>query len=199
MASEVTVESRPHAPVAFPPRCCYCLAPATTTHPVRVQLPKVRTGRYTRARFAFPVAVPYCAAHGADARRFDRFDSLATAGLFAGAIVLLVAFELTAGAALRAMGAAIWWCATVLVMAALGVGGALIYVGLRRMLRRRYPAADAHSYSGTLGVRTASRALPRADPRAELAVAITFTFSNDAFAAEMAALHGVEARSAQAP
>ena len=88
MASDVTIHSRPHAPIALPPICCYCLEPATTT----------------------------------------------------------------------------------------------------------YPAMAGHYYTGSLGVKTHTRAARRPTQDSELILAITFTFGNDAFAAQVAALHATEAR-----
>lgn len=45
MASDVTISAHPYTPVRFPPSCCYCLEPATTTVPVMISDRKVRVSR----------------------------------------------------------------------------------------------------------------------------------------------------------
>lgn len=196
MASDVTIHTRPRAPIALPPICCYCLEPATTTYPVLVWRNKIRTGPYTKVKKSYPVQVPYCAAHGQDARRFGRYDRVSTVVLFIVAGVLLFISDLTLGAWLRSLGGVIWWCSTVLIMALLALGGVGLYVAGRKFLHRRYPAMAGHYYTGSLGVKTETRAANQPAQSFDLVLAITFTFSNDDFAAQVAALHGTESKEA---
>jgi hypothetical protein len=199
MASDVTIQSRPRAPIALPPICCYCLEPATTTYPVLVWREKIRTSPHTKVKMSYPIQVPYCAAHGREARLFGRYDLAATIVLSVAAVVLLIVIELTLGRMLRAVGTLIWWCSTVLVMVLLAVGGAGIYTVGRKLLQRRYPAMAGHYYTGSLGVKTRTRVAMRPTQESELILAITFTFGNDAFAAQVAALHATESRATPTP
>jgi hypothetical protein len=142
--------------------------------------------------------MPYCAAHGREARLFDRYDRASTVVLFIAAALLLAVIDLTLGRMLRTLGSAIWWCSTVLVMALLALGGVGIYTVGRKLVQRRYPAMAGHHYTGSLGVKTHTRLASQPTKGSELILAVTFTFNNDDFAARVAALHGTEARAAQA-
>lgn len=137
--------------------------------------------------------MPYCAAHSREAHLFGRYDKVSTIGLFIIAAVLLIIIELTVGSIMRTMGAVIWWCFTVLVMILLAVGGVGMHAVGRKVLQRRYPAIVSHYYTGSLGVKTATRVVRQPAPDSGLILAVTFTFSNDDFAARVAALHGTEA------
>src|SRR5690606_31049276 len=81
MPSEVTLHLSPHTPVAFPPICCVCLAPATTTHPVQVWMYKVRYPPHLKVTRRYPLPVPYCEAHGRAARHLSRYERGATLAL----------------------------------------------------------------------------------------------------------------------
>lgn len=198
MASNVTIHSPPYVQIALPPICCYCLEPATTTYPVSVRVRKVRTGKHTRMTFSYPVQVPYCAAHGREARLFNRYDNASTIVLFVAGVVLWVLIELMVGRPLRTMGSGFWWCSSLILMILLAVGGAGIYVAGRKLLQRRYPALAGHYYTGSLGAKTAARVARRPPQDSDLILAVTFTFSNDDFAAQVAALHGTEAHPVEA-
>lgn len=199
MASSVTIHTDPFAPIAFPARCCYCLEPATTRVPVRVRVQRLRSGRYRKATFRYPVDIPYCAAHAEQSRRFNRYDRVATAALIGAGLVLLAGIQLAFGGALRALGGVAWWCGTVLLIALLVAGGALALMLGRRLLQGRHPALADHHYMGGLGVTTATRNLQAGAQGEEARLALTFTFHNDAYAAQMAALHETAAQPAAEP
>jgi hypothetical protein len=194
MASDVTIYAHPYTPVTFPSRCCYCLEPATTTVPITVANRKIRVSRTRTTSITYPVQVPYCASHGAQARRLQRYDKRATIVLFIAAVLALFMIQLSTGGALRAIGPLVWYGATVLMAALLAIGAVLIYVGGRRLLQRRYPATADHTYRGGLGISAATRLARRPTEGAALLLAITFTFHNDRFANIMAALHNTQAR-----
>jgi hypothetical protein len=196
MASNVTIHCRPGEPLALPSVCCYCMAPATETHPVYAWLRKVRVSRHVRMRRPYPIQMPYCAAHAANARRFRNFDHVATVLLFVVVAVLLAAIDLTLGQALRAINGALWWCSTVLVMALLAAGATSGYHLARRLLRGRYPALAGHFYRGSLGVWAYTERAYQAADGSGLVLVERFSFHNPAFAQRVAALHGVEARPA---
>lgn len=197
MASEVTIHSHPYAQIAFPPVCCSCLEPATTTHPLVVRLRKVRTGPHTKVSFSYPLQVPYCAIHGREARFFSRYDQVSTIGLCIACALLVGVFDLTVGGTLRATGPIIWWCSIVLVITLLAIGGVALYIGGRKLLQRRYPAIASHYYTGSLGAKAHAHVTKRAPHTSDLELAITLTFHNDDFARQVAALHKTEARPAQ--
>lgn len=199
MASDVTIYAHPYTPVPFPPRCCYCLEPASASVPVTVADRKVRVSRTRSTSIVYPVQLPYCADHAEQARALQRYDRRATIGLFVAASVALVGIQLAVGGALRMGGALLWYCATLLIMALLALGAMALYAGGRRLLGRRHPAAADHSYRGGLGVSTTARLARRPGEGEAILLAITFTFHNDAFAAMVAALHGAEARPTPGP
>jgi hypothetical protein len=196
MASDVTIHSRPRMQITLPPLCCYCLEPATTTYPVLVWRKKIRTGPHTKVKMSYPIQVPYCAAHGREARLFGRYDRASTIVLFIAAAMLLIVIDLTLGRMLRTIGEVIWWCSTVLVMALLAIGGVGIHAAGRKLLQRRHPAMAGHYYTGSLGVKTHTRVARQPAKGSDLILAVTFTFSNDDFAARVAALHATESRAA---
>jgi hypothetical protein len=142
--------------------------------------------------------VPYCAVHGHEARLFNRYDDAATIVLFIAGVVLLILIELTVGSILRTIGSVIWWCSLVFLMVLLAGAGAGIYVVGRKLLQRRYPALASHYYTGSLGTKTTARVARRPTQDSDLILAVTFTFSNDDFALQAAALHGTEAHRIQA-
>jgi hypothetical protein len=84
-------------------------------------------------------------------------------------------------------------------MVLLAAGGACTYAVGRKLLQRRYPVMAGHHYTGSLGVKTHTRTAKRPTQDSELILAVTFTFGNDAFAAQVAALHATESRAVQAP
>jgi hypothetical protein len=61
MTSQVTIQSHLPEPVALPPLCCYCLEPATTTHPVRVFFAKLSIATHTKLSSHDELPMPYCA------------------------------------------------------------------------------------------------------------------------------------------
>lgn len=194
MPSQVTIHCEPHAPVAFPPACCVCLAPATTTRPVDVWMHKARYPARLKVTARYQLPAPYCAAHGAAAARLRRYDRAAAAALLILGAALLVAAELTAGPALRDLGAAAWWGATVLAIALLALAGAVIHQLGRRLIQRPHLAPAAHLADGALAVATAAQVARHATPASAPTLALTLTFANDEFAAQFAAQHGAEAR-----
>jgi hypothetical protein len=197
MASDITIIAPAFAPVRFPERCCYCLAPATTTLPLRVFLSRVRVSRTRTTSIKDRLPLPYCDAHGSLARRLNGYDRVATVVLLALAGALLIGFDLSAGRALREIGGFAWFSALLLAMALLAFGAVVLYTGGRLLLSRREPAIRDHSYRGLLGVRAAFQVARRPTVEWEQPLlAITLTLQNDEFAAQTAALHGVEARPA---
>lgn len=192
MPSEVTLHLSPHTPVAFPPICCVCLAPATTTHPVQVWMYKVRYPPHLKVTRRYPLPVPYCEAHGRAARHLSRYERGATLALVIAGIALLIVAELTLGRFLRELGGIAWWGATVLAIALLTFSGAVAHQVGRRLLQHRSLAPAHHLNDGSLGVATTARVVRHASPAATPLLAVTFTFANDTFAAQVAALHGVD-------
>jgi hypothetical protein len=199
MMSDVTIHAPPYTPVRFPERCCYCLEPASTAVPVTVAARSVRVSRTRKTSIVYAVQLPYCAAHGAQARLLQRYDRRATIILFVAAALALFGIQLAVGGALRAIGPLVWYGTTLLMMVVLAIGAALLYMGGRRLLRRRYPATADHVYRGGLGASTSTRLFRKPKDDEALLLAITFTFHNAAFADLMAALHNTQARPSQDP
>lgn len=199
MASDVTIYAHPYTPVKFPSRCCYCLEPATTTVPVTVAHRKLRVSRTRTTSITYPLQMPYCATHGAQARRLQQYDRRATIVLIIAAAVTLFVIQLLLGRALRAYGALVWYGATLLMIALLALGVVWLYAIGRWLLKRRYPATADHVYRGGLGVSTATRLARRPAEGEPVVLAITVTCHNEAFATLLAALHDTQARPTAAP
>src|SRR5690606_7971871 len=126
--------------------------------------------------------------------RFGRYRLIATIALFAIAIVLAIIFDILIGQTLRANGALLWWCVSVLSCVLLGAAGVGMYQLCRKQLQRRYPALADYSYNGGLGVTpNVVVVYPPGTPH-EPQLSLTLTFRNDDFARHMAALHNTEAR-----
>lgn len=194
MASDVTVTVPAFAPIKLPQRCCYCLAPATTTAPLRVFASGVRVSRTRKTSLKYDLPVPYCERHGAQARRLRRSDRAVAVALFVAMAALLAGFDLAAGRALRELGGLVWLAATVLVMITLALAAVLLYTGGRLLLSRRDPAVAAQRRGGTLGAQATCQAAHRPAAEGEPALLVLrLTFHNDEFAAQTAALHGVAA------
>lgn len=194
MTHDVTIYTSAYTPVTFPSQCCVCLEPATTTAPVMIRHRKIRMSRTRRTAIFYPVELPYCAAHGAQAHLLRRYDMRATIGLIIAAVMALFCIELVLGRGLRAIGPLVWYGITLLLMAVLAVTAVAIYTGGRWVLKRHYPATVSHVYRESLGVRIATRLVGRPKEGEAVTFAITFTFSNAAFADLMAALHNTQAQ-----
>lgn len=197
MTHDVTIYINAYTPVRFPPHCCVCLEPATTTAPVMIRHRKVRMSRTRKTAIFYPLELPYCAAHGAQADLLQRYDTRATIGLFVAAVVALFCIELVVGKGLRLIGPLAWYGATLLLMALLAVTAVAVYTGGRWVLKQRYPATASHVYREGLGVRTSTRLAGRPKEGEAVKFAITFTFSNAAFADLMATLHNAQAHPTQ--
>lgn len=194
MPSEVTIHCSPYTPLAFPPICCVCLEKATTTYPVNVWMYKVRYPPSLKVTWYYPLPVPYCDVHGGAARSLGRYDRVASVALVIIGVALLIAMDLTFGRMLRELSGILWWGVTVLAIGLLTFCGAVAHQLGRRMLQRRSIDPANHLSDGSLGIAAAARVQQHASRTAAPILAITFTFANDTFAAQVAALHGVEVR-----